>query len=183
VGRRCPGQCHLREWNKAVRKDPTINLSSTSAVTVTVWVNRTYSTVGGHTLFEDSANFNSSTTGFGFYPDDNTCNGMMVGERGNVGYNLNCYAQPSSGVWHHFAIVYDKSQPASSEVTLYVDGVLQSPKQNYLTSNNTNAFGSNALYVLSRGGSSEYTTGMLDDLRIYNRALSAAEIQQIYNIH
>ncbi len=167
--------------SKQYGKTPTINLRSTKAVTVTLWVNRTYSTVGGHTLFEDTANFNSSTTGFGFYPDDNTCNGMMVGERGNVGYNINCYAQPSSGVWHHFAVIYDKSQPASKEVTLYVDGVQQAPAQNYLASNNTNAFGNNVLYVFSRGGASEYTSGILDDLRIYNRALSASEIQGIYN--
>ncbi len=166
---------------KQYGKTPAINLAGTSAVTVTLWVNRTYSTAGGHTLFEDSANFNSSTTGFGFYPDDDTCNNMMVGERGNAGYNINCYAQPSSGVWHHFAVIYDKSQPASGEVTLYIDGVLQTPVQNYMSSNNTNAFGSNILYVFSRGGSSEYTSGLMDDLRIYSRALSASEIQQIYS--
>src|SRR5579872_1673400 len=40
---------------------PAVNLSSTKAVTVTLWVNRTYSTSGGHTLLEDTPNFNSST--------------------------------------------------------------------------------------------------------------------------
>jgi len=45
---------------------PAINLSATKAVTWTAWVNRTYSTAGGHTLFENSTNFNNSTTGFGF---------------------------------------------------------------------------------------------------------------------
>jgi hypothetical protein len=144
-------------------------------------VNRTYSTVGGHTLFEDSSNFNNSTTGFGFYPDDHSCVGMMIGEQGNVGYNINCYAQPSSGVWHHFAVIYDKSQAASKEVMLYVDGTLQAPTQNYLASDNTNAFGNNMFYVFSRAGSSEFTSGIMDDLRIYNRALSASEIQQIYS--
>ena len=34
------------------------------------WVDRTYSLDGGHVLFEDSTNYNSSTTGFGFFPDE-----------------------------------------------------------------------------------------------------------------
>lgn len=167
--------------SKQYGKTPSINLTGTSAVTVTAWVNRTYSTVGGHTLFEDSANFNSSTTGFGLYPDDDTCKGLMVGEHGNAGYNIDCYAQPTSGVWHHIAAVFDKSQAASNEVSVYVDGVLQTPTQHYLSSDNTNAFGNNVMYFFSRGGSSEFTSGTIDDLRLYNRALSGSEIEQIYN--
>src|SRR5262249_38739837 len=58
---------------------PAINLSSTNAVTVALWVNRTYSTVGSHILFENSTNYNNSTTGFGLFPDDKTCGGIMVG--------------------------------------------------------------------------------------------------------
>ena len=73
---------------------PAVNLSSTSAITWTAWVNRTYSTSGGHTLFEDSANFNSSTTGFGFFPDDSGCGGIATGVNGNVGYTLTATRSP-----------------------------------------------------------------------------------------
>jgi len=156
---------------------PVINLSTTSAVTVAAWVNRTYSTVGGHTLFESSTNYNNSTTGFGVFPDDSACKGIQASVHGNVGYSVNCYSQPSSGAWHHLVFVFDKSQPGNNEVNLYIDGILQTPTQHYLTNNNTNAFGSNATYLFSRGGASEFTSGMMDDLQIYNRALSATEIQ------
>ena len=163
---------------------PAINLSATNAVTWAAWVNRTYSTAGGHTLFENSTNFNSSTTGFGFFPDDGvdcpTSSPLMTGVHGNVGYTLNCYAQPSSGVWHHIAVVYDKSHPATSVISLYIDGALQTPKKNLYTATNTNSFGNNALYVFSRGGTQEFNAGEIDDLRLYNRALSASEMQQIY---
>ena len=163
---------------------PAVNLSSTNAVTWTAWVNRTYSTKGGHTLFENSSNFNNSTTGFGFFPDDaqdcTTSAPMMTGVHGNVGYSLNCYAQPSSGVWHHLAVVYDKSQPGASVVSLYIDGVLQTPIQNFATARNTNSFGDNPFYLFSRGGAGQYTAGEMDDLRLYNVALSAAQIEQIY---
>ena len=163
---------------------PAINLSATKAVTWTAWVNRTYSTAGGHTLFENSTNFNSSTTGFGFFPDDGvdcpTSAPMMTGVNGNVGYTLNCYAQPSSGVWHHIAVVYDKSQAGTSVISLYLDGVLQTPKKKLYTATNTNSFGNNALYLFSRAGTGQYTAGEVDDLRLYNVALSASQIQQIY---
>ena len=159
---------------------PAIDLSGTSAVTVAMWVNRTYSTAAADVWLEDSANFNSSTTGFGIFMDDPTCNGIQTGVHGDVGYNMNCYAQPSSGVWHHLGFIFDKSQPASNEVALYVDGVLQTPTLNYYTSDNTNTFGNNPIYLFSRGGSQFFSAGEMDDLRLYNVALSASQIQQIY---
>lgn len=102
----------------------------------------------------------------------------MAGVHGNVGYSINCYRQPSSGVWHHLVVVYDKSQPGTNEVTLYIDGILQTPTRHWYTTNNTNNFGNNRIYLFSRGGTQEFNAGTIDDLRIYNRALSASEIQQ-----
>jgi hypothetical protein len=161
---------------------PAINLSATNAVTVAMWVNRTYSTAGD-VLFENSSNYNSSTTGFGFFPDDATCGGMQAGVHGNVGYSVNCYSQPTSGAWHHIAIVYDKSQTTGSNVvSLYIDGVLQTPTKNLNTSTNTNNFGSNPIYMFSRGGTSNFSAGELDDVQVYDRALLASEIQEIYNV-
>ena len=84
---------------------PAIDLSSTQAVTVALWVNRAYSTDGDHALFEATDNFNNSQTGFGLFPDDSGCNGIQIALRGDVGDTANCYSQPSSGSWHHLAVV------------------------------------------------------------------------------
>ncbi len=159
---------------------PTVNLSGTNAITVAAWVNRTYSTSGGHTLLEATANYNGSTTGFGVFPDDNTCGGLQAALHGDVGYVANCYNQPSSGVWHHLAFVFDKSQTGANEVSFYIDGVLQTATRSLLTSNNTNNFGSNPIYVFSRSGTTEYAAGIVDELRIYNSALTNTQIQQVY---
>src|SRR5271165_6495066 len=159
---------------------PKINLSGSNAVTVALWANRTYSAIGGHTLFEATTNYNNSTTGFGFFPDDATCQGIQAALRGNLGYVANCYSQPSSGVWHHLAVVFDKSQTGGDQVTLYVDGVLQTVDRNLYASTNTNNFGNNPIYLFSRAGTSEFNSGIIDDLRIYNGALTAEQIQQIY---
>ncbi len=160
---------------------PAIDLSGTQAVTVAVWTNRTYSTAGGHALFEATTDYTNSTTGFGLFPDDVTCNGIQAALRGNVGYTANCYSQPSSGVWHHLAVVFDKSQTGGDEVKFYVDGVLQTVNQNLYASTNTNDFGDNPIYLFSPAGTGEPNSGMIDDLRIYDSALTAEQIQQIYN--
>src|SRR5271157_4374134 len=160
---------------------PKINLSGSNAVTVALWANRTYSAIGGHTLFEATTNYNNSTTGFGFFPDDATCQGIQAALRGNLGYVANCYSQPSSGVWHHLAPVFDTSQTGGDEVKFYVDGVLQTVNRSLHASTNTNNFGNNPIYLFSRAGTTEFSSGMIDDLRIYNSALTAEQIQQIYN--
>src|SRR5271165_3664047 len=160
---------------------PAINLSSTQAVTVALWVNRTYSTAGGHVLFEASADYSQSTTGYSFLPDDDTCHGIQAAVRGNAGYTANCYGQPSSGAWHHLAVVFDKSQTAGDAVKFYLDGVLQTPSQSLFASTNIDNFGNNPIYLFSRGGETMFDSGALDDLLIYNTALTAAQIQQIYD--
>src|SRR5271157_4709506 len=142
---------------------PAIDLSGTQAVTVTLWANRTYSTAGGHALFEATRNYTNSITGFVFFPDDETCAGIQAALRGNLGYVANCYSQPSSGVWHHLAVVFDKSQTGGDEVKSYVDGVLQTVNRSLYASTNTNDFGNNPIYLFSRAGTSKFTSGMIDD--------------------
>jgi len=161
---------------------PGINLSSTSTVTIAMWVNRTYTTAGGTVLLENSANYNSTTTGFGVFPDDPGCDGIMAALQGNAGYSINCFAQPSSGIWHNLAFIYDKTQPGNNQVKFYLDGVQQVPTVNEYTSTNTNAFGDNQFFLFARGGTTGYASGEMDDLRVYNRGLTAAEIEQIYTI-
>lgn len=162
---------------------PAIDLSATQAITWMAWINRTYSSSGGDVLFEDSANFNASETGFGFFPDGDpgsNCLGLVAGIHGDVGYTISCYQQPSSNVWHHIAVVLDKSQPGSQAVSLYVDGQQQQAAGQAFTATNTNDFGDNPLYLFSRGGTAAFTAGTVDDLRLYAQALSASQIQQIY---
>lgn len=70
--------------------------------------------------------------------------------------------------WHHIAVVYD-----GSEKILYVDGAVDArkPYTNPINTNDVNVrLGMNAEYPAG-----EYS-GLLDDVRIYKRALTAAEV-------
>ncbi len=100
--------------------------------------------------------------------------------RGNEGKAANCYSQPSSGVWHHLALVLDKSQTGAASVAFYVDGELQSPNWSLSAATNTNNFGNDPISLFSQGGGAQYSSGAIDDLRIYDSALSAGQIQQIF---
>ncbi len=160
---------------------PAIDLSDTQAVTVAFWTNRNYTTDGGSVVLESSQNYEDSTTGFALLPDDETCHGIRAALRGNEGTTANCYTQPSSGVWHHLAVVYDKTQTGGNQVDLYIDGVLQTPNWNLSSATNTNNFGNDPIYLFSRGGKSQFSSATVNDLRIYNSALTAEQVQQIYN--
>ena len=82
-------------------------------------------------------------------------------------------------LWHHVAAVYD-----GSYVKLYVDGQLD--RQSYATgvigTNNDNlSIGNNEHLLLEHGVTTRKVTGLMDDVRIYNRALTASEISIIAN--
>jgi hypothetical protein len=61
---------------------------------------------------------------------------------------------------------------------LYINGVLQSSTTLNLTGNITN---NSPLYLFTRGNSSLYTSGRISMLKIYNKALTTAEVLQNYN--
>lgn len=157
---------------------PSVDLSAAEASTISLWVNRNYSSDGG-VLFE-SGNLNSGP-GFALMPDDEACHGMRAVLSGNVGATANCYAQPSSGTWHHLTVVYDKSQTGGDQISLYIDGVLQNPTWNISSATNTDSIGKNPIYLFAHNGSSQFSSGRIRDLRVYNGALSSEQMQQLYS--
>lgn len=74
--------------------------------------------------------------------------------------------------WHHLAATYD-----GYYMKIYIDGVLagtQAQSGNIFTN-------SNALTIGNQKGQTEYFGGKLDDIRIWNRALTACEIASTMN--
>ncbi|MBM3214663.1 LamG domain-containing protein [Candidatus Poribacteria bacterium] len=70
--------------------------------------------------------------------------------------------------WHHITGTFDLKR-----ITVYVDGseVGGGPCEGKLQTNN------GPLYIGARGGSGRWTVGFYDDMKIYNRALTKAEIR------
>ena len=77
-------------------------------------------------------------------------------------------------LWHHVVCAYD-----GSTETVYLDGVnVGSGAASYTTATEANPrIGSNVDAI-----GAKFFNGLIDDVRIYNRALSAAEVANLYNI-
>jgi uncharacterized repeat protein (TIGR01451 family) len=83
---------------------------------------------------------------------------------------------PTTGVWHHFAYVYDSAGTAQA---LYLDGALI----NAATTSKVIAYDTNPLLIGAQSDNStlnSFFSGGIDELTIYNRALSATEIQTVF---
>jgi hypothetical protein len=78
---------------------------------------------------------------------------------------------PTAGEWHLFTWTND-----GTTNRLYIDGV---EKTNNTTALQSGSVGT--IYFSTYNGTSEAYDGLLDEVRIYNRALSAAEVTQLYN--
>jgi hypothetical protein len=151
-----------------------LDLTDTKVITVSFWLNWTSYSNNDSLAMEFTGNFNSATTGFMI--DPNSSSGKFeAGLQGDGGYNQVVFARPASGL-HHYTFVFDKSAPAATEVIPYVDGVAVAYTKP-TSSQNTNNFGSDRLYFMSRGNNSLYGAGDMDDVRVYKRALSAAEVK------
>jgi hypothetical protein len=81
--------------------------------------------------------------------------------------------------WHHFVGTFD-----GVSNKLYIDGILVDQE---IASSSTIIYGSDGLVVIGRDGNTfgvqgaSHYTGHIDDIGIWNRALTEEEIQNLYN--
>ena len=160
-----------------------LSFDRTSPFSVSAWVKTTSSTRGSVVSKMKEANgwdalyINSSTQIMTFL--SNTWNTNAFRAVGNLSQSV------TNGKWHHLVMTYDGSSQ-NSGVKIYSDGSLAS--MDYTGENSLSGS------ILEPGtsvrigartaadGVSIYVpfNGTIDDVRIYNRALSAAEVQQLY---
>jgi hypothetical protein len=88
----------------------------------------------------------------------------------NGGINWNVGSGMPSNTWHHAIIICNGTD--SNNLELYLDGV----SLGYKTLADS---GWTAKY-LGKSGSSSYWSGAMDEVRVYNRAISADEVGQLY---
>ena len=77
----------------------------------------------------------------------------------------------NDGIWHHFVGTYD-----GKNATVYIDGVLDKSQ-----AETGNLSGSVNLLLGQVNNVATSFSGTIDEARIYNRALSAQEVSQLYN--
>ena len=86
----------------------------------------------------------------------------------------------SADAWHHLVVVNDY---VANQTTIYIDGSQDSQQTSYFDNQAFTYAGtptvSDAIAAKYPGGAS--FNGQLDDVRIYNRGLSATEVENLYN--
>jgi hypothetical protein len=136
------------------------------------WVELTAPDTGGGTApFLQTGSNGGTLTGFMLRPytpivlvnvSDGT-NRLGAGSTFNLSLNA----------WHHIFVTVNRS---TNLLSLYIDGI---PNQAGSISG-LGSVGQNQVLTLGINGTDDIT-GYEDDVRIYNRALSAAEVQALYN--
>lgn len=159
----------------------TVNDSSDSTFSYSIWVNAT-TAMGGTPFSEGTTGFTGCDTTSGIISGYTSANAALEISVGNNGVSVNehgdthapivaSYSATLSG-WNHVAIV----SISATDMRLYVNGIQRDVALNTAKTRILNAIHLGKKYSCG----SKYFTGYLDDVRIYNRALSADEIKQLY---
>jgi hypothetical protein len=86
-------------------------------------------------------------------------------------HNIQSTTLVNDDQWHHIAYVNNANQTGS----LYIDGVLE-------IANLSSLIGDNAKFRIDgfmKGFTNQFTSGLIDDVRIYNHSLTLAEVEDL----
>jgi hypothetical protein len=140
-----------------------------SSFTVEFWM---YSSIQGDNSFILGKNHANGGLGWDIRLNNQTIE--VVGVNG-WGFNITSDASVTPNNWHHIAL-----SSTITDVALYVDGVLKGSSARSSISTTTNPFRIGyAATDYFYGGT--IFSGRIDELGIFNRALSVSEIAAIYN--
>jgi len=145
---------------------PSIN--PTDAITVEAWV-KSSSNSGYSGVWQIVSKYNAYILGTNSFGGKDMCF-IIYDSTWRYG---SCYTVPDPQNWHHFIGTYNK---LTQEKKLYVDGVLRSTTS---PSGSINA-DTGPVFVARRECCNDYFDGIIDEVRIYNRALSDAEVAEHY---
>ena len=145
-------------------------VQSSNSMTVAAWL-RVDTLATWARLFD----FNNDTNEYMFFAPSNGSVARFAITIGSNGAESQLTAPnpvPGDGLWHYVAVTIDGD---TSEMNLYIDGALaDSGTTEVLPSDLGNTVNN---YIGRSAWEDPYLTGAVDEFRIYNRALSAPEIQ------
>lgn len=168
--------------NIAIANESNFDFERTDPFSISVWINRTSNADEDDIIEKVDI---SGYRGYGLWMDVGA-NEVTVSLTNNAGSNQINMETSGANItpqeWHHVLMTYDGSSSASG-VTVYVDGVAAT-LNTYLDNLTATMLNNNPVLIgtdFDSGGCCEFN-GKIDDVRIYDRALSAAEIQELYNM-
>jgi hypothetical protein len=155
-------------------------LNLNSSITISAWVNASCFGCGNYANMIVSKHRSSGPNGyvFGFW------NGGMINYQATPNFDASTYPAGQSGfittnVWRHCILKYDAS---STSLYYYLNGILVDTK---LLAFNVTSNTDDLVFGAQRNGAGtgylDFFSGKLDDIGIWNRALTQQEITNLYN--
>ncbi|MEN8772675.1 MAG: LamG domain-containing protein [Akkermansiaceae bacterium] len=159
---------------------PFPGIGGSAARTVSVWVKTT--TINNHGIVA-WGNSISNGTKWHVRLNDNAANGPVGAVRTETQGDFTIGSTPiNDGNWHHLASVYPEGGGELGTVIHYIDGVAETPGGN---GGSTQPVDTSIIVDpvtigrRTQGTTMGYFPGQLDDVRIYDRELSAEEVAQL----
>jgi len=148
------------------------DVNLTTACTLAAWVKIASATDNSYRMIFSKKITYTDTTGYELFYHPVLHQVLLRSGGDSTSYSMT-FPLTLDTNWHHLAVTIN-----GSVATLYVDGVAQTGATGTVANPTT---GTQTLTIGRRSGTTDYPwNGQLDDVRIYNRALSASEIDTIY---
>ena len=154
-----------------VKADAISSLNSATQATLSFWAKR---------VFEQPfyiGDWVSTSNGFHIEYVSSTNTIYFVPRNGSGSFNVS-YVQSFDTNWHHYVGVYDGSNVSNCK--LYIDGVDVGTNTGSLNNNLSSVIGNN-FTIGAMGSPTYYGESSMDEVALFNTALSASKIQQIYD--
>lgn len=166
--------------NDYVNLGNNLDFDGSTPFSISAWHYQTPSLVSFATIFS-KIGYNPSSQGYKLNANAGKIRFFLSAFQVGGGY---CYVETTNTVltantWYHITFTYDGSKDISG-CKIYVNGssVALSDLGNTLTGNTSNSY--NAI-IGSDGGTQYYMRGVLDEVGVWNRELTASEITELYN--
>jgi hypothetical protein len=149
---------------------------ATSSFTIEMWIKIGSSSTGSQILLGKGDGCGSCNAYWYVGIEDGTPFAVLKDGNNNVGY-VTASSAIGPNIWHYIVLTRNESGDA---LNLYVDGSLVDTDIRNFTGTLTNTNIMTMGYLISGGGAGYFYNGHLDEVAVYNRALSATEITDHY---
>lgn len=147
------------------------SLDITNEITIEAWIFPN-AWQGTGDQWVDKGAHSSKATGYGIMIYINHIMYFMLGD-GSSRHDLTTTDLPSTGKWHHIVGTYD-----GEEMKIFLDGEIHAQQSDSFKFKGVN---SKNLMIGQGTDRDQYRfNGLIDEVRIYNKALTLAQIQQHY---
>ena len=157
--------------NDYIKADTISSLNNATQATLSFWAKR----VSGQPFQVGDWVSSSNSFHIEYYVPNNTV--YFVARNGSGGFHVS-YVQSFDTNWHHYVGVYDGSNVSNCK--LYVDGVDVGTNTGSLNNSLSSVMGNN-FTIGAMGSPTYYSESSIDEVAIFNTALTAPQVAQIYN--